>query len=70
MAGVIKKTKRILRENLLSVLTIAGVILGVIGGVLIRNSREMEPRQTDEFVKGLRLEARVWNLLMKHSVFT
>ena len=46
--------KRGLLENLLSILTIAGVIVGIVCGVLIRQSREEEPKNSDELIKGLR----------------
>ena len=46
--------KRRLLENLLSILTIAGVIVGIVCGVLIRSGSEEEPKPSDELVKGLR----------------
>ncbi|KAL5263234.1 hypothetical protein ACHWQZ_G008575 [Mnemiopsis leidyi] len=47
--------KRRLLENLLSILTIAGVIVGIVCGVLIRSGSEEEPKPSDELVKGLRI---------------
>ena len=41
-------------NNLLSILTIAGVIVGVICGYLIRISKDEEPKHTDELIKAIR----------------
>ena len=45
---------RLIKNNLLSILTIAAVIIGVIVGVLIRDSSDQKPEPTDELIKGLK----------------
>ena len=48
------KVRRMMVNNLLSILTIAGVIVGVICGYLIRISKDEEPKHTDELIKAIR----------------
>ena len=48
------RVTRLIKNNLLSILTIAAVIIGVIVGVLIRDSSDQKPEPTDELIKGLK----------------
>ncbi|XP_063684373.1 excitatory amino acid transporter 1-like isoform X2 [Bolinopsis microptera] len=68
------KVRRMLVNNLLSILTIAGVIVGVICGYLIRSSKDEEPKHTDELIKGIRIPGdlllRGLNMLVLPLVMT
>lgn len=55
MAG--SRARRVLRSNMLSIMTVAGVVVGIICGVLIRGSvKEGEDMYipSDDLVKGIR----------------
>ena len=46
------KVKKVLRSNLLSILTVAGVVIGIAGGVGIRKNHE--PESHHDLIKGIR----------------
>ena len=53
MAPLLTKVGKVLRNNLLSILTIAGVIFGLIGGA-VNKAKYPDMEEDDKLIKGLR----------------